>query len=70
MVLELRAVHDATIVLTTHDRDEADRMCDRLAVIDRGRIIALDSPSHLKQGGSMEDVFMQLTSEEPEDEAA
>lgn len=71
MVLDLRARHDATVVLTTHDMDEADRMCDRLAVIDRGRIIALDTPGHLKQaGGSLEDVFMRLTHEESEEEAA
>ena len=67
MVLSLRDEHDATVVLTTHDMDEADRMCDRVAVLDRGRIIALDTPDHLKQaGGSMEDVFMRLTHEEEE----
>ena len=67
MVLSLRDQHDATVVLTTHDMDEADRMCDRVAVLDRGRIIALDTPDHLKQaGGSMEDVFMRLTHEEEE----
>jgi ABC-2 type transport system ATP-binding protein len=67
MVLSLREEHDATVVLTTHDMDEADRMCDRLAVLDRGRIIALDTPDHLKAaGGSMEDVFMRLTHEEEE----
>jgi ABC-2 type transport system ATP-binding protein len=70
MVLSLRQEHDATIVLTTHDMDEADRMCDRLAVLDRGRVIALDTPANLKQaGGSLEDVFMRLTHEE-EAEAA
>ena len=67
MVLSLRDEHDATVVLTTHDMEEADRMCDRVAVLDRGRIIALDTPDHLKQaGGSMEDVFMRLTHEEEE----
>ena len=71
MVLDLRTAHDATVVLTTHDMDEADRMCDRLAVIDRGQIIALDTPDRLKQtGGSMEDVFMRLTHEESDEEAA
>jgi ABC-2 type transport system ATP-binding protein len=70
MVLTLREEHDATVVLTTHDMDEADRLCDRLAVLDRGRIIALDSPAELKQaGGSMEDVFMRLTHEEAEEAA-
>jgi ABC-2 type transport system ATP-binding protein len=70
MVLRLRAEHDATVLLTTHDMDEADRLCDRLAVLDRGRVIALDTPSNLKHGGgSLEDVFMRLTHEE-ENEAA
>ena len=64
IVLDMRREHDATVVLTTHDMDEADRLCDRVAVIDRGRIIALDTPAALKQGGSLEDVFMLLTNEE------
>lgn len=67
LVLDLRQEHDATVVLTTHDMDEADRLCDRLAVLDRGQVIALDTPAHLKQaGGSLEDVFMRLTHEEEE----
>jgi ABC-2 type transport system ATP-binding protein len=67
LVLGLREEHDATVVLTTHDMEEADRLCDRLAVLDRGQVIALDTPAHLKQaGGSMEDVFMRLTHEEEE----
>jgi ABC-2 type transport system ATP-binding protein len=67
MVLSLREEHDTTVVLTTHDMDEADRLCDRLAVLDHGRVIALDTPDHLKQaGGSMEDVFMRLTTDEEE----
>jgi ABC-2 type transport system ATP-binding protein len=71
MVLRLREEHDATVVLTTHDMEEADRMCDRVAVLDHGRIIALDTPGHLKQaGGSLEDVFMRLTHEEASEEEA
>jgi len=70
MVLNMRQQHDATIVLTTHDMDEADRLCDRLMVLDRGRAIAIDTPANLKHGGgSLEDVFMRLTTEE-EDAAA
>jgi ABC-2 type transport system ATP-binding protein len=71
MVEQLRAEHDATVVLTTHDMDEADRLCGRVAVLDRGRVIALNTPAELKQaGGSLEDVFMQLTQDEPIEEAA
>jgi ABC-2 type transport system ATP-binding protein len=67
LVLSMRHEHDATVVLTTHDMDEADRLCDRLAVLDHGQVIAVDTPEHLKQtGGSMEDVFMRLTHEQKE----
>jgi ABC-2 type transport system ATP-binding protein len=38
-----------TILLTTHDMLEADRLCDRIAIMDRGRIIALDTPSGLRR---------------------
>jgi ABC-2 type transport system ATP-binding protein len=56
-------------VLTTHDMEEADRLCDRIAILDGGRIVAMDTPDGLKgsvpqQNGhapSMEDVFMHLT---------
>jgi ABC-2 type transport system ATP-binding protein len=69
MVLRMRKVHAATVVLTTHDMDEADRLCDRIAVLDRGRVIALDTPTRLKQaGGSLEDMFMRLTHEKEEEE--
>jgi ABC-2 type transport system ATP-binding protein len=71
LVLSMRQEHDATVVLTTHDMDEADRLCDRLAVLDHGQVIAVDTPDHLKQtGGSMEDVFMRLTHEHEQKEAA
>jgi ABC-2 type transport system ATP-binding protein len=38
-----------TILLTTHYIEEAERLCDRVAIIDEGRIIALDTPSRLQQ---------------------
>ncbi len=38
-----------TIMLTTHNMEEADTVCDRLAIMDRGRILAMDSPKNLKQ---------------------
>jgi ABC-2 type transport system ATP-binding protein len=38
-----------TVVLTTHYMEEADRLCSRLAIIDAGRIVALDSPANLKR---------------------
>ena len=39
-----------TIILTTHYMDEADRLCNRIAIIDHGKIIALDTPENLKDG--------------------
>jgi ABC-2 type transport system ATP-binding protein len=47
----LHTLHDQgqTILLTTHYMEEADRLCDRVAIMDHGRILALDSPAALKQ---------------------
>ncbi len=66
---ELRATHDATIVLTTHDLVEAERLCGRITVLDGGRVVAEATPEDLKamvtaqQGrpASLEDVFMTYT---------
>ncbi len=46
----LRDLHrrGRTIVMTTHYMDEADRLCDRLAIIDQGKLLALDTPRSLK----------------------
>jgi len=46
----LRDLHERgrTIVMTTHYMDEADRLCDRLAIIDHGKLLALDTPRALK----------------------
>ena len=47
-VRKLKTEHGITIILTTHYMDEADEMCDRIAIIDHGKIIALDTASNLK----------------------
>ncbi|WP_280721598.1 ATP-binding cassette domain-containing protein [Kitasatospora sp. MAA4] len=39
-----------TILLTTHNMEEADQLCDRVAILDHGRVLALDTPAALKQG--------------------
>lgn len=73
LVLDLRSEHDATIVLTTHDMEEADRLCDRIAVLHEGRIVADDTPLALKQhvssspAATLEDSFMALTGHRIED---
>ena len=48
-IRELKETHDITVVLTTHYMDEADRLCDRIAIMDYGKIIALDTPTKLKE---------------------
>ncbi len=45
---EVRSAHNATILLTTHDMAEADRLCDRIAILDQGRLVAEDTPDGLK----------------------
>ena len=47
-----------TILLTTHYMFEAEELCDRIAVVNKGRIVALDSPANLKSGFSGESVIM------------
>jgi ABC-2 type transport system ATP-binding protein len=48
-IQELKKTHDITIVLTTHYMEEADRLSDRVAIIDYGKIVALDTPVKLKE---------------------
>ena len=48
MLRKLKEGRDLTILLTTHYMDEADRLCDRIAIVDHGKLVALDSPLKLK----------------------
>ena len=54
-VRDLRA-HGRTVLLTTHYMEEADQLCDRIAIIDHGRIVALDTPAALKRTIRAEEV--------------
>jgi ABC-2 type transport system ATP-binding protein len=66
---DIRATHDASIVLTTHDLDEAERLCDEIVVLNDGRIVAQGSPQELKrlvadrhgEEPTMHNVFMTYT---------
>jgi ABC-2 type transport system ATP-binding protein len=64
-VRRLRDVQGATILLTTHYMEEADELCDRIAVMHQGRVAAIGTPDELKAsagpGASLDDVFAQLT---------
>ncbi len=63
-VRELREEHDATILLTTHDLEEAERLSDRIGIVDRGRLVAEGSvPELVERAGatSLEEAFLALT---------
>ncbi|MEO6796213.1 MAG: ABC transporter ATP-binding protein [Candidatus Dormibacter sp.] len=67
LVSSIRRDRAATVLLCTHDLQEAEVLCDRVIVIDRGRVLAQGTPAELIQrhagidGGTLEDAFMQLT---------
>jgi ABC-2 type transport system ATP-binding protein len=76
-VREVQRDHDASILLTTHDMEEAELMCDRIAFISGGRIVAEGTPLELRQKVAagrpveqinMEDVFMELTGRSVEED--
>ncbi len=56
-----------TVLYTTHYMEEADRICDRIAIMDGGKIVAMDTPRNLKKTigdpdkVTLEDVFLKLT---------
>lgn len=70
-VHQLREDHDATILITTHDMDEAEALCDRVAIIDQGKIVAQGTVEELKRvvaerlgheaPPTMNEVFMHYT---------
>ena len=73
---EVNATHDATIVLTTHDLAEAERLCGRITVLNEGRVVAKDTPDGLKattaerlgRPATLEDVFMTYTGRSLDDD--
>ena len=73
---EINQTHDATIVLTTHDLTEAERLCARIVVLNDGRIITEGSPDELKaqttqrlgHEATLEDVFMTYTGRSLDDD--
>jgi len=66
-ITALREKENITVVITTHYMEEADRLCDRVAIIDNGRIVALDTPERLKRGLGGD--IVELWAEKPEVDA-
>jgi lipooligosaccharide transport system ATP-binding protein len=54
---------DTALILTTHYIEEAEILCDRVAIMDLGKIVTIDTPSRLMglHGGNLEDVYLKLT---------
>ena len=77
-VEEVRETHDTTIVLTTHDLAEAERLCDDITIIDAGRVVASDTPAglvasaaaRLGRPATLWDVFMAYTGRSLDDDVA
>jgi len=69
LVQRLRSEHDATILLCTHDLAVAETLCDRIAILDRGRLVAVETPEGLtrlagqpgERAPSLEEAFLALT---------
>jgi ABC-2 type transport system ATP-binding protein len=74
---EVRDTEDVAILLTTHDMEEAELLCDRIAFLAGGRIVAEGTPNALRRAVAdargvaevdMETVFMELTGRQIEDD--
>ncbi len=70
MIRALREKSELTILITTHYMDEADKLCDRIAIVDHGILAALDSPARLKDSISGTDTVEAEFEKAPADWAA
>jgi ABC-2 type transport system ATP-binding protein len=63
-IAQMRATHDTTTLLCTHDMAEADALADRVGIIDRGRLLALEPPAALRArygADTLQDAFLAAT---------
>ena len=67
MLDKIKSERDLTLVLTTHLMDEADKLCDRIAIVDHGQLMALDSPIRLKAAVPGDNALEVLFSGTPAD---
>jgi ABC-2 type transport system ATP-binding protein len=69
MLRKIKSQRDLTVLITTHYMDEADKLCDRIAIVDHGKLVALDTPQALKASipgrepatVTLDDVFVHYT---------
>src|SRR5436305_12752760 len=66
MLTRIKSERQLTILITTHYMDEADKLCDRIAIVDHGELKALDTPMRLKASTpgdhvTLDDVFIHYT---------
>jgi ABC-2 type transport system ATP-binding protein len=69
VIREMRDQAGTTVLLTTHDMEEAERLCDRVGILHEGRLVAVGTPAELVaraggKAGSLEDVFLKFTGAE------
>ncbi|MDQ3992777.1 MAG: ABC transporter ATP-binding protein [Actinomycetota bacterium] len=72
-IRDVRREHDATVLLCTHDLAEAELLADRIGILDRGELLALEPADDLKRrygGATLEEAFFAATGRTFEDEAA
>jgi ABC-2 type transport system ATP-binding protein len=67
MLKKIKSERDLTVLLTTHYMDEADKLCDRIAIVDHGELKALDSPMRLKMSIPGNNILEVSFSEVPPD---
>jgi ABC-2 type transport system ATP-binding protein len=70
-IREVRRVHDATILLCTHDLDEAETLADRVGILDRGELLCLETPEELRRrygAATLEEAFFAATGRTLEDD--
>ena len=70
-IREVRRIHDATVLLCTHDMAEADALADRVGILDSGRLLVLEPPADLKRryaAKTLEEAFFAATGRSFEEE--
>jgi ABC-2 type transport system ATP-binding protein len=70
-IRQVRRTHDTTMLLCTHDMDEAEALADRIGILDRGRLLALEEPDELRRrygAATLEEAFLAATGRTLEDD--